>query len=53
MHVIHMAKQEKHQRIWCNARVNKAKFYHKFGMKETETRFTKDGFDFVVMERFL
>ena len=39
------------QRIWCNARRNKAAFYTKFGMKTTDVFFTKEGVDYVVMEK--
>ncbi len=39
------------KRIWCNARCNKTAFYAKFGMKETAFFFTKEGVDYVVMEK--
>jgi GNAT superfamily N-acetyltransferase len=38
-------------RIWCNARISKAGYYQKFGMKETATTFEKEGMGYVVMER--
>lgn len=40
-------------KIWCNARVEKAFFYEKFGMIQTNTKFTKGGKDFVIMEKML
>ncbi|ELR68827.1 GCN5-related N-acetyltransferase [Fulvivirga imtechensis AK7] len=42
-----------HCRIWCNARIDKALFYEKFGLKKTATRFEKDGVSYVVMEKLL
>ncbi len=41
------------ERIWCNARVRQVGFYEKFGMSKTEECFTKNGVEFVVMERRL
>ena len=38
------------KRLWCNARKNKAHFYQRFGMEETEEVFTKGGIEYVVME---
>lgn len=40
----------KFERIWCNARTNAIDFYKKFGYKETEDRFSKNGYDYVIME---
>lgn len=39
------------KRIWCNARDNKVGFYKKFGLQETNTRFTKGGKSYVIMEK--
>lgn len=39
------------QRIFCNARAEKAAFYRKFGLRETDTTFEKGGRLYVVMER--
>lgn len=41
------------RRVWCNARSNKTNFYKKFGFKETNDRFSKNGYDYVVMEFLL
>ena len=50
-HVFDEALRLKLKRIWCNARVDKRGFYHRFGMTETDQTFTKGGIDYVVMER--
>ncbi len=39
------------KRLWCNARVETASFYKRFGMQETETRFFKGDIPYVVMEK--
>ena len=49
-HVIDLAKKEGFNRLWCNARTTAAPFYQRFGFKETEATFSKDGHDFVIME---
>jgi len=41
------------KRIWCNARIDKASFYHKFGLKKTAHSFVKNGQSYVVMEKTL
>lgn len=40
------------EKLWCNARVDAKAFYAKFGFAETEISFTKNGIDFVVMEKY-
>ena len=37
--------------LWCNARKEATGFYEKFGFEETDKTFSKDGYDFVVMQR--
>lgn len=49
--LIDYANDMKLDSLWCNSRVNAVAFYKKFGYKETDKRFTKDGYDFVVMEK--
>lgn len=49
-YLIDFSKTQKLTKLWCNARVNAKEFYHKFGFKDTATTFTKDGYDFIVME---
>ena len=39
------------KKIWCNARSNKAAFYARFGMLETDRRFVKEGIAYVVMKK--
>ena len=49
--VINLIEEEKIARLWCNARVEKAKFYERFGLKLTDKKFNKGGIDYVIMER--
>lgn len=37
--------------LWCNARLDKAAYYEKFGFRKTEITYEKGGLLFVVMER--
>ena len=39
--------------IWCNARVERKRFYERFGMSETHKRFQRKGVSYVVMEKDL
>ncbi len=41
------------KKLWCNARVNAKDFYIKFGFNATDVTFSKDGYDFVIMEKYL
>lgn len=52
-YLLKISESEKYERIWCNARKNASGFYSKFGFKETENSFQKDGHDFVIMEKIL
>ena len=49
--VIKEAKDRGVKRIWCNARENKVNFYKKFGLEESNYRFTKGGKSYVIMEK--
>ena len=40
-------------RLWCNARRNATGFYLKNGFKETDRLFSKNGQDYVIMEKAL
>ncbi|AFC27649.1 putative acyltransferase [Paenibacillus mucilaginosus 3016] len=51
-HVLGEAERAGVKRIYCNARVEKAGFYEKFGLSPTEDTFTKSGKTYVVMERY-
>lgn len=48
--VLEKLKQKGIKRIWCNARAEKAVYYQKFGLQETDKFFEKEGTAFVVME---
>ncbi|WP_271406638.1 GNAT family N-acetyltransferase [Tenacibaculum soleae] len=49
--VIASTKKEGIRKLWCNARVEKSKFYEKFGLKPTNKKFEKGGIQYIVMER--
>lgn len=49
--LIDYANDMKFEKLWCNSRVDATDFYKKFDYKETSVRFTKNGYDYVVMER--
>ena len=51
--IFEVAREKGIKRVWCNARQDKSNFYKKFGLKNTEEKFVKDGVDFVIMECFL
>lgn len=38
------------EKVWCNARSNKAKYYERFGLQRTNQSFSKGGIDYVIME---
>ncbi|RXK48768.1 GNAT family N-acetyltransferase [Aquirufa rosea] len=38
-------------KIWCHARLQKAPFYEKFGMKKVGDTFVKNGLEYVNMEK--
>lgn len=49
--ILDYAKDMKFDKVWCNARVDKLDFYKKFGFKETDQRFSKNGYDYVIIEK--
>lgn len=49
--LIDYASEMKFERLWCNARVEAIDLYRKFGYQETEDKFSKNGYDYVVMEK--
>ena len=49
-HVIEYCQIQKASKLWCNARANVKEFYFRLGFKETEKKFFKDGYDFIIME---
>ncbi|MCZ2475022.1 GNAT family N-acetyltransferase [Aquirufa ecclesiirivi] len=50
-HVFEQFGQSDIEQIWCHARVPKAQFYEKFGMKKTGETFLKNGIEYVKMEK--
>lgn len=49
--LIDYANDMKFDRLWCNARANATDFYKKFGYVETDERFSRDGYDYVIVEK--
>jgi len=49
--LIDYANDMKFDKLWCNARADAVEFYKKFGYRETDNRFSKHGYDYVIMER--
>ncbi|PTX21394.1 putative GNAT family N-acyltransferase [Pontibacter mucosus] len=49
-HLIRQAATQGITQLWCNARQEKASFYRRFGLQETNHTFMKDGKSYVVME---
>lgn len=52
-HLMEKAELLEIKKLWCNARLDKTSFYHKFGLKETAHSFVKNGQSYVVMEKFI
>ena len=52
-YVIEHSKSLGAEKLWCNARKNKASFYKKLGFQETDKTYFQDGYHFVVMELHL
>lgn len=38
------------KKVWCNARVNKAAYYERFGLLSTENHFSRGEIKYVIME---
>ncbi len=49
-HLFRQAATQGITQLWCNARKEKASFYRRFGLQETNHTFMKDGKSYVVME---
>jgi GNAT superfamily N-acetyltransferase len=49
-HIVSFIKETGAKKLWCNARVDATGFYAKFGFEQTAKTFTKNGYDFVIME---
>jgi len=50
-YIVDFAIAEGATRIWCNARVTAIGFYLKYGFAQTGTLFSKNGFDYEIMEK--
>jgi GNAT superfamily N-acetyltransferase len=49
-HITDFALNENAKRLWCNARVSAIGFYLKYGFTHTGQLFTKNGFDYEILE---
>ncbi|WP_378185416.1 GNAT family N-acetyltransferase [Aquimarina sp. W85] len=49
--IIDLIEKEGVRKVWCNARVDKAGYYRKFGLNEIDKRYEKGGIQFVIMEK--
>jgi predicted GNAT family N-acyltransferase len=52
-YILNYAKDKQFKKVWCNARTSASKFYQIFGFKETDKTFSKNGIDYVIMEKSL
>ena len=52
-YILAYAEEQKMKKIWCNARSTAINFYKKFGMETTNQTFSKDGIDYIIMEKHL
>ena len=48
--IIDLTRKEGIRKLWCNARLEKSKFYERFNLKPTERQFKKGGIEYVIME---
>ena len=51
--IINIAEHNNLNRLWCNARIDKSKYYTNFGMNLTDKKFVKGGVEYVIMEKNL
>ena len=52
-HITDFAIAEGAQRIWCNARTTAIGFYLQFGFERSGKLFTKNGFNYEIMEKII
>jgi predicted GNAT family N-acyltransferase len=52
-YIMEFAIQFNCKRVWCNARVSAITFYQKYGMQTTNETFSKNGIDYVIMEKLM
>lgn len=50
-YIINFSINEGSERIWCNARISAIGFYLKLGFIQTGTLFSKNGFDYEILEK--
>lgn len=50
-HVIKLSSDKGCTHIWCNARTSAIDFYLRFGFRITDKTYSKDGVDFIIMEK--
>jgi GNAT superfamily N-acetyltransferase len=51
-YIIEVLKKQGIKKLWCNARLEKSKFYEKFNLKTTSIKFKKGGIEYVIMEKY-
>lgn len=49
--IMNIVEQNKLNKVWCNARIDKSNYYTKFGMIVTDNKFVKGGIQYVIMEK--
>lgn len=49
--ILDYAKDVKLDKVWCNSRIEKVRFYENFGLVKTDNTFMRDGHGYVVMEK--
>ena len=49
-HIISYNRNNGIKKLYCNARTSASAFYAKYGFRQTNETWTKNGFDFVIME---
>jgi GNAT superfamily N-acetyltransferase len=49
--IIDLVEKEGIRKLWCNARLEKLKFYERFNLKPTDKKFVKGGIEYVIMEK--
>lgn len=52
-YVLDYAKERNLEKVWCNARSTATGFYLKLGFVYTGSKFSKNGIDYVIMEKTL
>lgn len=52
-YITNFAINENGKRLWCNARLSAIGFYLKAGFSQTGTLFSRNGFDYEIMEKYL